>query len=214
MTENVRRAPPPRGGGLPALVRFMAGHGMLTPKYARLLARLAWKKLRHGRRLALDGLAFIGPRVTLQPAPGARIRLGRWSWIGHGCKIRAHEGLVSIGAKTVMGQECTISAYQHVAIGRECVIADRVMLIDFDHGMSEVDRPIRLQGIYKRDVNVGNNVWIGYGACILRGVTVGDNAVIGTNAVVARDVPANAVVGGVPARVIRMREEPQSMRFE
>ena len=85
--------------------------------------------------------------------------------------------MVSIGAKTVMGQECTISSFQHVSIGRECVIADRVMFIDFDHGMVEVDRPIRVQGIYKRDVNVGNNVWIGYGACILRGVTVGDNAV-------------------------------------
>ena len=109
----------------------------------------------------------------------------------------------------MLGQECTVSAFQHVSIGRECVIADRVMLIDFDHGMVEVDRPVRLQGIYKRDVRVGNNVWIGYGACILRGVTVGDNAVIGTNAVVTRDVPHNAVVGGVPARVIRMRDEPR-----
>ena len=63
-----------------------------------------------------------------------------------------------------LGQECTISAYQHVSIGRECIIADRVMLIDFDHGVVEVERPIRLQGIYKRDVNVGHNCWIGYGA--------------------------------------------------
>ena len=45
---------------------------------------------------------------------------------------------------------------------------------------------------------MGHNVWIGYGACILRGVTVGDNAIVGTNAVVTKDVPANAVVGGVP----------------
>jgi acetyltransferase-like isoleucine patch superfamily enzyme len=63
-------------------------------------------------------------------------------------------------------------------------------------------------------VRVGNNVWIGYGACVLRGVTVGDNAVIGTNAVVTRDVPANAVVAGVPARILRMREEPGRMRFD
>ncbi len=161
-----------------------------------------------------DGLSFIAPDVVMQIAPHGRIEIGRWSWIGHGCKLRCHEGVISIGAKTVMGQECTISAYQHVSIGRECVIADRVMMIDFDHGMVEVDRPIRLQGIYMRDVRVGNNVWIGYGACILRGVTVGDNAVIGTNAVVTADVPANAVVGGVPARLIRMRDEPRSMRWE
>ena len=88
------------------------------------------------------------------------------------------------------------------------------MLIDFDHGIVEVDRPVRLQGIYKRDVRVGNNVWIGFGACILRKVTVGDNAVIGTNAVVTQDVPPNAVVAGVPARVLRMREAPSRMRFE
>jgi acetyltransferase-like isoleucine patch superfamily enzyme len=214
LPPELRGAPPPRHGGIVALLRFMRARGMLNAKYGRLIVRLAWWKLRLGRRLRLDGLAFIGPGCSLEVRRGAVIELGRWSWIGHGCKIRCHEGLVSIGAKTVMGQECTISAYQHVSIGRECVIADRVMLIDFDHGMVEVERPVRLQGIYKRDVRVGHNVWIGYGACILRGVTVGDNAVIGTNAVVTKPVPANAVVGGVPARLIRMREAPRQMRFE
>ena len=116
--------------------------------------------------------------------------------------------MIAIGAKSVLGQECTLSCYQHISIGRECIIADRTMMIDFDHGTVEVERPIREQGIYKRDVRVGHNVWIGYGACMLRGVTVGDNAVIGTNAVVTRDVPADAVVGGVPARVLRMRKRP------
>jgi acetyltransferase-like isoleucine patch superfamily enzyme len=210
---GLRAAPAPLHGGPLALLRFMRRHGMLTPKYARLIVRLARRKL-FTPRLKLDGLAFIGPGVALQIGPNAEIKLGRWSWIGHGTKLRCHEGTVEIGAKTVMGQECTISAFQHVSIGRECVIADRVMLIDFDHGMVEVERPVRLQGIYKRDVRVGNNVWIGYGACILRGVTVGDNAVIGTGAVVTKDVPANAVVAGVPARVIRMRPAPAQMRFE
>ena len=213
---ELRAAPEPRRGGVLTLARFMRDHGMLTPKYARLVLRLARRRWLSpaGRRLGLDGLAFIGPRVTLQIARGARVELGRWSWVGHGTKIRAHEGLVSIGAKTVLGQECTISAFQRVSIGRECVIADRVMLIDFDHVVVDVERPIREQGIYKRDVRVGNNVWVGYGACILRGVTVGDNAIVGANAVVTRDVPTNAVVAGSPARIVRMRAAPTRMRWE
>lgn len=209
----VRRAPAPLRGGAMALARFMRGHGMLKPRYLRLCVRWAWLRLRWGRRLQTDGLCFVGPGVTFEIGRGAVVSLGRWSWIGHGCKIRAHEGRVEIGAQTVLGQECTISAFQHVSIGRECIVADRVMLIDFDHGAAEVERPVRLQGIYKRDVNVGHNVWIGYGACVLRGVSVGDNAILGTSAVVTDDVPANAVVGGVPARVLRMRESPRRMRW-
>ena len=196
MAPDVRRPPPPLHGGPLTLLRFMRRNRMFSLEYARLLAGLARRRwlTRYGRRLHSDGIAFVAPDVVIEIGPKGRVELGRWSWLGHGTKVRCHEGTVSIG--------------------RECVIADRVMLIDFDHGMVEVERPIRLQGIYKRDVRVGNNVWIGYGACILRGVTVGDNAVIGTNAVVTEDVPANAVVGGVPARVIRMRDEPRALRWE
>ena len=209
----VRAAPMPPHGGPLALLRFMRSHGMLTRKYARLAVRWAWLKLRWRGRLQTDGLCFVAPDVTFEIGRDATLRLGRWSWIGHGTKIRVHEGEASIGAKTVLGQECTISAFQHVSVGRECIIADRVMLIDFDHGVVEVERPIRLQGIYKRDVRVGHNCWIGYGACVLRGVTVGDNAVIGTSSVVTKDLPANSVSAGRPARVLRMRDEPETLRW-
>lgn len=197
------------------MIRFLVGNRMLTPRYARLLWRYLWRRLltAAGHRWRTDGFLFLGRRLELQIARGAEVRFGRFVWIGDGSKIRCHEGLVEIGEKTVLGQECTISAYQQVRIGEQCVIADRAMFIDFDHGVVEVERPIRLQGIYKRDVEVGSNVWIGYGACILRGVRVGDNAVIGTNAVVTKDVPANAVVAGIPARVVRMREAPEHLRW-
>jgi acetyltransferase-like isoleucine patch superfamily enzyme len=209
----VRGVPAPLSGGPLAVLRFMRRNGMLNLAYARLLLRLARLKLRFGKRLQTDGICFVGPGVKLEIGPDAVLRLGRWSWIGHGTKIRVHEGECEIGAKTVLGQECTISAFQHVSIGRECIVADRVMLIDFDHGVVEVERPIRHQGIYKRDVRVGSNCWIGYGACILRGATVGDNAVIGSNSVVGKDVPANAVAAGAPVRVLRMREEPATLRW-
>ena len=184
---------------------------MLNHRYARLGLRWLWLKLRWRGRLQTDGMCFIAPGVTFEIGPDAKVVLGRWSWIGHGTKIRTHEGEFRLGAKTVLGQEVTISCYQHVSIGRECIIADRAMIIDFDHGVVETDRPIRAQGIYKRDVRIGHNVWVGYGASFLRGAAVGDNSVVGTYAVVTRDVPANAVVGGVPARVLRMRPAPKRM---
>jgi acetyltransferase-like isoleucine patch superfamily enzyme len=193
IAEAVRKAPESLHGGPLALLRFMRANHMLSRAYLHLLARFVFLKLRHGKRLQTDGICFICPGVQLEIGRNATLRIGRWAWLGHGSKIRVHE---------------------HVCIGRECIVADRVMLIDFDHGVVEVERPIRLQGIYKRDVRVGHNVWLGYGACILRGTTIGDNAIVGTSAVVTKEVPENAVVGGVPARVIRMREKPRSMRWE
>jgi acetyltransferase-like isoleucine patch superfamily enzyme len=197
------------------VIRFLARNGMINRRYARLLWRYSWRRAltAAGRRWQTNGLVFFGRRLEIEIAPRGEVRFGRFVWIGDRSKIRCHEGVVEIGDKTVMGQECTISAYQRVRIGQQCVIADRAMFIDFDHGVVEVERPIRLQGIYKRDVEVGSNVWIGYGACILRGVRVGDNSIVGTNTVVTKDVPANAVVAGVPARIVRMREAPSDLRW-
>jgi len=209
-----RPAPEPLHGGPLTLLRFMRANHMLTFGYARLLARFAYLKLRFRGRLQTDGICFICPGVKVEIGPQATLRIGRWAWVGHGCKLRVHEGELSIGAKSVVGQECTFSVFQRVAIGRECIIADRVMMIDFDHGVTEVERPIRLQGIYKRDVAVGHNVWIGYGACLLRGVRVGNNSIIGTSSVVTRSFPPNAVLAGAPARMIRMRQTPRTLSWD
>ena len=198
------------------LLRFLRRNDMLNWRYARLGWRYLWRRFltSAGWRWETDGPVFFGKRLQLQIAKRATVRFGRFSWIGDGTKIRCHEGEVVIGAKTVFGQECTVSAYKHVRFGEQCVIADRAMFIDFDHGVVDVERPIREQGIYKREVDVGSNVWIGYNACVLRGVRVGDNSIIGANAVVTHDVPANAVVAGAPARIIRMREAPATLRWD
>jgi len=196
-------------------LRFCAHNRLLTPQYALLLVRYLRRRLftAAGRRWRTDGPLFLGSGLELQIARRGRVEFGRFVWLGEGTKIRCHEGVVEIGAKTVLGQECTISAYKRVRIGEQCVIADRAMFIDFDHGVVEVERPIRQQGIYTREVEIGSNVWVGYGACILRGVRVGDNSIVGTNAVVTKDVPANAVVAGIPARIVRMRDAPERLRW-
>src|SRR5918994_1586834 len=90
----VRGAPMPPHGGPVALWRFARRNGMLNLKYARLGLRWARLKLRWRGRLQTDGLCFVAPDVTLEIGRDAVLRLGRWSWIGHGTKIRVHEGEV------------------------------------------------------------------------------------------------------------------------
>ena len=135
-------------------LRFFAAHDMLNARYARLLWRYLWRRYltRAGWRWETDGPVFFGRDLRLEIGKRGTIRFGRFVWVGDGTKIRCHEGEVAIGPKTVLGQECTISAYKEVRIGEQCVIADRSMFIDFDHGMVEVERPIRVQGIYKEPV--------------------------------------------------------------
>lgn len=214
LQEHYDGTPRPLRGNALTLLRFMAAHGMLRREYAAMLIRLAWHKARLRSRLQLDGIAFIRPGVRLEVGDSGRLVLGRWCWLGDNTKVRVHEGEVSIGAKSVLGQECTITCYQQISIGRECIIADRTMMIDFDHVTRDVEQAIRRQGIDKRDVRVGHNVWLGYGVSVLRGVTIGDNAVVGAASVLTRDAPANAILAGVPARVVRMRPAPETLRFD
>ncbi|HEU4461377.1 MAG TPA: acyltransferase, partial [Solirubrobacterales bacterium] len=98
------------------MLRFLARNRMLNPRYARLCWRYLWRRLLTpaGWRWRSDGPFFLGRGLELKIEPAGEIRFGRFVWIGDGTKIRCHEGFVEIGEKTVMGQECTISAYQHV----------------------------------------------------------------------------------------------------
>lgn len=213
----VMQPPAPRHGGPIVMLRFMIKNRLFRPRYLKSYARMFNHKVIHrrayGRKIHTDGLAFIGKDVKIEVGPFAHVFLDRWSWVGNRTKLRAHGGFIRIGSKSVLGEEITFSTYEEISIGRECVIADRAMFIDFDHIVADPEQAIRKQGLYSKPVRVGNNVWIGYGACILRGVTIGDGAVIGTNAVVTKDVPANAIVGGVPAKVLRMREAPERLTW-
>src|SRR4051812_22984733 len=113
--DGLRGPPPPLHGGPLTLLRFMRRHRMLTPQYARLVVRLARRKLLTPR-LKLDGLAFIGPRVVLEIGRDARIELGRWSWLRAGTKNRRPAGGVSVRAENGPRQGGAISAYPHASL--------------------------------------------------------------------------------------------------
>ncbi|MBV5326785.1 MAG: acyltransferase [Chlorobium sp.] len=113
---------------------------------------------------------------------------------------------MEIGDGTSIHNYFHCGAVQSVKIGKNVLIAGRVYITDHDHIFDNKDIAPINAGWTVSPVVIGDEVWIGEGAVILKGVTIGKRAVIGANAVLTKNVPANAIVGGVPAKVIRMIE--------
>ena len=156
-----------------------------------------------GSGLRVDCLPYIRGRGSL--SFGNRVRLS-----GRSC-FYFMSGMpqvpsIAVGDGTFIGHGCTFSSARRVAVGRDCLISAGVRIHDNDGHPLDPDRRRRKERITPDEVAevvVGDNVWIGASAIVLKGVTIGENAVIGAGAVVASDVPANAVVAGNPAKVVR-----------
>lgn len=112
---------------------------------------------------------------------------------------------VVIGDRCVIGRGNMITAKNSIKLGNDVIIGAFVQIIDHNHGM-DLGTTIRAQRAAIGTVQIGDDVWIGAGAKILNNVKIGNGVVIAANAVVTDSVPDNAIVGGVPARVIRYRE--------
>lgn len=107
---------------------------------------------------------------------------------------------ITIGKNVFVNTGCTFQDRGGITIGDGTQIGQNVVLCTLNHGIPPEERHIT----YPSPIVIGENVWIGASATIIPGVTVGDNAIIAAGAVVTKDVPANAIVAGVPAHVIRM----------
>ena len=114
-----------------------------------------------------------------------------------------------MGNWVVINMNCTFVDNNRIDIGNHVLIASDVKIYTAAHPVIAKERMIPGGGwnIYAQPVKIEDGVWIGGGAIILPGVTIGRNAVIGAGAVVTKDIPANAVAVGSPARVIRYQEE-------
>lgn len=152
--------------------------------------RFAYNALHHVRGLKL---ATIGKGTNIHPT--AIIREGEYVTIGEHCLIN-HNNVIQAG-KSENGR-ITIGNYVHTGTN--------VVMLGFNHGFYTREVPTKEQDYLDAPITIGNDVWIGTGAVILAGVTIGNGAIIAAGAVVNRDVPDYAIVGGVPAKVIKYRD--------
>lgn len=188
-----------------ASLRWVVRNRALTPWYLMRYWRFFVFKLRN-RHVITTGLVFMDRGVELYARRGyARLVLGRFVHLGVDTALRCHEGTLSLGDKSVLARDVSINCYLDVEIGDCALIADNVYISDFDHKFTDLDVPIKDQGIAKSRVRIERDVWLGTKVTVSRGVHIGEGAVVGANAVVTRDLPSHSVAVGVPARVIKDR---------
>jgi acetyltransferase-like isoleucine patch superfamily enzyme len=163
-----------------------------------------------GSKIQLGSNVFIDDRVLIYEEPDCG-PVG----IGDGVKLFedthilvGSEGSVHIGDLTSIHRGCQIESYKApIYIGRRVEIAARCDLQSFDHG-TVLGQPIAEQPLTtKGPIIIEDDAWLGHGVIVLSGVRIGGGAVVGAGSVVTKDIPANAVAVGVPARVVHMRSD-------
>lgn len=111
---------------------------------------------------------------------------------------------ITVGKNVFINSCCCFQDQGGIFIGDDTMIGHQVVLATLNHDLD----PKRRKDMFPAPIKIGKNVWIGAHATLLAGVTIGDNAVIAAGAVVTKDVAANTVVGGVPAKVIKRLDYP------
>lgn len=106
-----------------------------------------------------------------------------------------------------LAKDVLITTSGGVFIGKRTLIGYRTQILSANHSIPKIGEPFPISGDVYKPIHIANDVWIGANCIITAGVTIGEGAVIAAGSVVTKDVPANAIVGGVPAKLIKMREE-------
>ncbi len=197
-------------------VRSKVAHGigrgmaLFEPLFLRL------RRFRHECRArgllrgeVAPGVQFVGPIIS---EGTGHVNIGPRTRVGRRVFFETYgEGHIDIGERVTLNDGIVICAYDAVAIGDHTMIGEYTSIRDANHGTRK--------GTFVRDqphtaaaVRIGRDVWVGRGVMIAAGVRIGDGAVVGANSVVTRDVAANCIVAGAPARAIGERKGPPQTR--
>ena len=156
----------------------------------------------HPRQLVIFGRDIrIGRYAHMIAAPDNVIRFTTWPG-------KSHSGKITIGDYCLISPGVRISSVQSVQIGDNVMLAANAYISDSDwHGIYNRIRPFRCT----KPVVIENNVWLGERVIVNKGVTIGENSVIGAGSVVTKNIPANSVAAGNPARIIKTIDPKKRM---
>jgi acetyltransferase-like isoleucine patch superfamily enzyme len=166
-------------------------------------------RMRFTDHIKLGRGVYLDQGVYLHACPRG-IEIGPGSIVMHGAILHVynfrgipHSG-IKIGRDSLVGEYSVIRGQGGVQIGDRVYTSPFTQIIAVNHVFDDPNQPFTQQGITAQGIVIEDDVWIGAGAIITDGVKVGKGAVVAAGAVVTRDVPPHTVVGGIPAKLIRM----------
>ena len=201
------------------VMRAACHAGILAGRLLRLIVKMVLIEPMMRSICESVGAELRIERLPYLRGPG-RLTLGRHVYLSGRSNFFFMSGMpeaprISVGDDTFIGHGCTFSCARAIRIGNHVLMSTEVRIHDNDgHPLDPErrrhDERIRLDEA--APVTIEDNVWIGAGAVILKGVTIGTDSVVGAGAVVTDDVPSGVVVAGNPARVIKsLRDQPDGI---
>lgn len=169
-------------------------------------------RLRNPQCISHDGRLVVEDFAEVQGLAKHGLNFGRDVSIGRATQIRPssyYGGEIGVGLwvgdRSSFGAGCFIGCSGEIRIGNDVMLGPGVRLFSENHIFSETEKTIKSQGVERTFLTIGDDVWIGSGVTVTSGVTIGSGVVVAAGSVVTRSLPDNAVVAGVPAKVLRVR---------
>ena len=192
--------------GSTLLLRGRAPKGMIRGRGVQFfnLSQIRW-----GRFLKLGDHVYCSAISTDGIRLGDQVSIGSFSRLVVSTTLDNPGQHIHIGDRVGIGEFAYLGGAGGLTIGNDCIIGQYFSCHPENHRFSAINVPIRLQGVDRKPIIIGANCWIGSKVTVLSGVTIGAGSVVAAGAVVTQSFPANSLIGGVPARLLRARTSSQ-----
>lgn len=172
------------------------------------------KNIEFGKWIQLEDYVYLSALGKSPISLGNYVRIGAFSRLIISTSFNNIGAYIKIGNHVGIGEFAYLGGAGGLEIGDDCIIGQYFSCHPENHQYGDSTKLIREQGVTRKGIKIGKNCWIGAKVTVLDGVSIGDNCVIAAGAVVTKSMPAGAMIGGVPAKVLKIIDKDEKIFSE
>jgi acetyltransferase-like isoleucine patch superfamily enzyme len=188
--------------GFRVILLFKKPKGMMLGKQVRFFNS---PKIKWGKFLRLGNHVYVSALGKKGVIFGNNVSIGAYSRIVVSTSLNEIGEFIIFGNNVGIGEFAYLGGAGGLTIGDDCIVGQYLSCHPENHNCDNLNSPIRHQGVTRKGINIGANCWIGSKVTILDGVTIGTGCVIAAGSVVTKSFPENSIIGGVPAKLLKSR---------